>query len=290
MKRWTIGLFCLVSVCLSSVVHCQQPVATLQQVSESADRLIFDRYRKAMVNPDGQPLGERMVQTALYFVGTPYVAATLEREPEQLVINLRELDCTTFVESVLALSLTLPAEEASLESYSHCLQTIRYRKGVITDYTDRLHYFSDWIYENEQFGRVKEVTEALGGVALQQQLSFMSTHPESYPALRHHPERVEQMAHIEQQINARNHYYIPKSSLHNCVSGIRNGDIVSFVTSIKGLDVTHVGIAYWRQGTLTFIHASSAAKRVVVQPESLSSYIARNKSCKGIRVVRPTQH
>jgi hypothetical protein len=44
------------------------------------------------------------------FMGTPYLAHTLEvKEPEQLVINLAGMDCTTFVEQMLAMALTIKA-------------------------------------------------------------------------------------------------------------------------------------------------------------------------------------
>ena len=42
------------------------------------------------------------------FIGVPYVAATLEKsDPEQLVVNLRQMDCTTLVETTLALTLAI---------------------------------------------------------------------------------------------------------------------------------------------------------------------------------------
>ena len=89
------------------------------------------------------------------------------------------------------------------------------------------------------------------------------------------------MADKEKEINLRPHYHVPKQEIEKCSSGIKNGDILCFVTSIKGLDVTHVGIAYWKDGQLTFIHASSSAKKVIIRhpPARLRRGI---KSCKGI--------
>lgn len=63
------------------------------------------------------PLDELMIHTALFFRGTPYVASTLEKEPEGLVVNLQELDCTTFAETVLALSRTLREENPTFENF-----------------------------------------------------------------------------------------------------------------------------------------------------------------------------
>ena len=90
------------------------------------------------------------------------------------------------------------------------------------------------------------------------------------------------MVDKEKEINLRPHYYVPKQEIEKCSSGIKNGDILCFVTSIKGLDVTHVGIAYWKDGQLTFIHASSSAKKVIIQASSLRDYAEGIKSCKGV--------
>ena len=289
MKRLAFYLFCFVGVSLGSGVQCQQSssLSSLTVTVDAGDRSVYDRYQCEMQAEKQLSVGERMVKSALFFLETPYVGGTLEKEPEELVVNLREFDCSTLVENVLALSLTQQMGECSFDSFCRQLQKIRYRGEVIEDYTDRLHYMSDWIYENEQKGRVKDMTHELGGVAWPLHLSFVSTHPDSYKPLKNHPQRVKRMAQIEQQINARPHYYIPKQSIDSCSAGIQNGDIVCFVTSIKGLDVTHVGIAYWQKGELTFIHASSVAKKVVVQKGSLRAYTEQNKSCKGILVVRP---
>ncbi|MEO9662251.1 MAG: N-acetylmuramoyl-L-alanine amidase-like domain-containing protein, partial [Maribacter dokdonensis] len=46
-----------------------------------------------------------MVSVGKTFMQTPYVAKTLEiGDTETLVVNLQGLDCTTFVENVLAFS------------------------------------------------------------------------------------------------------------------------------------------------------------------------------------------
>lgn len=229
--------------------------------------------------------GERMVQVARLFLDKPYVAATLEGEPETLVVNFRELDCTTLVESVLA--LTQPV--SSFTDYTEALRGLRYRKGEVR-YTERLHYIADWMYENGKRGLVKDITpELLGSEPLPLALSFMSSHPESYSALKGHPERVARMQEVESAVNARSGYaYLPKERMGEAEKFIRNGDIIGFVTTIRGLDVTHLGIAYWATPErLTFIHASSSARKVIVNPDSLESYLKRQKSCRGIWVIRP---
>ena len=218
------------------------------------------------------------------FLGKPYVGGTLEKEPEELIVNFSELDCTTFVESVLALS----QKNSSFEDYMQNLRLIRYRNGKVL-YTERLHYISDWIYENQKRGILKDVTaEMPSSKALALSLSFMSTHPNAYPALKGYNDRISKIKEVETAINRRNIYsYLPKENMQQGASSIKNGDIIVFVTSIKGLDVTHMGIAYWRNPTdLTFIHASSLAKKVIINQNSLQEYLKAQKSCKGLWVLR----
>lgn len=251
------------------------------------DRAIFERYRETMEPRKSLPMGELMIETACFFRDVPYVASTLEIEPEGLVINLRELDCTTFAETALALSRTIQSADPSFETFCDNLQSVRYREGSIKDYTDRLHYMADWFYENDRKGIIKDMNREIGGSLLPLELSFISTHPDSYKPLRSNPAFVQKIALKEKEMNARTCYYLPKEEIGQRSRGIKDGDILCFVTTIKGLDVTHVGIAYWRDGILTFIHASSSAKKVVIQPTSLQVYADGIKSCKGVWVARP---
>ena len=210
-----------------------------------ADRAIFDRYLSEMIPKKSLPTGELMVQTARFFLNAPYVAATLEKEPEGLVINLREMDCMTLVENVVALTRTMQSATPSFDEFCKNLQTIRYRNGEIHDYTDRLHYTTDWIFENQRKGIVKDVTHEIGGISLPVDVSFMSAHPDSYKPLKDHPERVARIAAKEKEINARPYYYIPESEIDQLAEGIKDGDIVCFVTTIKGLNICHVCVFCW---------------------------------------------
>lgn len=254
---------------------------------DKEDKAIFERYLFAMQSKAGLPTEDLIIETALFFLGTPYVGATLEKEPEGLVINLREMDCSTFVENVVSLTKTIQDSDPSFERFCQNLQQLRYRDGVITDYTDRLHYTTDWIYENERKGLVKDVTKEIGGKPLPLSLSFMSTHPDSYKQLKGNSERIAQVEKKEKEINARPCYYIPEAEIDSLGKNIKSGDMVGFVTTINGLDLSHVGIVYWKDNELTFIHAStSAAKKVIVNEDPLSSYVKRIKTNKGVLIIR----
>ena len=70
------------------------------------DRAVLERYLEhARENHfSSLPLSRRVVETGRFFLDTPYKGGTLDGEGvEELVVNLREMDCVTFVDNVLAL-------------------------------------------------------------------------------------------------------------------------------------------------------------------------------------------
>lgn len=144
--------------------------------------------------------------------------------------------------------------------------------------------------ENQQKGIVKDVTHEIGGISLPVDVSFMSTHPDSYKPLKDHPERVARIAAKEKEINARPYYYIPESEIDRLAEGIKEGDIVCFVTTIKGLDISHVGVVCRVGDKLTFIHASTTQKKVIVNEAPLQEYVESIKRNSGIMIVRPQMH
>lgn len=272
-------LFGLLFCCAGTFISCAQ--------GTQSDKGIFESYLNSVQTVDKLCSDILMDETAKFFLGVPYVGKTLEYEPERLIVNLREMDCMTFVENVLALAEASASGTPSWQTYLEKLQQIRYRDGKIEDYTSRLHYTSDWIYENEKKGLIADITKEIGGVPLAMDVSFVSTHPESYMQLQSHPEYIAVMAKKEKEINSRQYYYIPKEEIDKWEAQIRTGDIVCFVTSIKGLDISHVGIVHKEGDKMTFIHASSGKKRVIINEESLQDYVLGIKKSKGIMVLRP---
>ena len=223
------------------------------------------------------------------FLGTPYVAHTLEdKGEEQLVINLTGLDCTTFVENTLVFARLIKMGKTTFRDYENELQKIRYRKGVIDKYPSRLHYFSDWIYDNEKKGIIDDVTELVGGKPTRFHLNFMSTHPESYPQLREHPEFIKEIRNQEAEINRRNYFYVPKERVGFVENQINNGDIIAFTTSIPGLDISHVGIAVrMEDNRIHLLHAPNVGYKVQITEDPLAAYINKIKKDTGIIVLKP---
>lgn len=279
-SKITIFLFCSL---LSHLAWSQAPAV----LEDDKNEQIFNSYLQKNINKKQYRLDSLLIQTALFFLDTPYVASTLEgNENEQLVVNLQVFDCTTFVENCLALSRTLHTDHPNFGSFQKELQTIRYRDGIIDGYTSRLHYTSDWITNNQKAKIVEDKTQAIGGIILSSHINFMSTHPESYRHLSENPENTEKMRQIEDSINNRTYYYIPKEKIRNCEKHIKPGDIICFVTSIKGLDISHLGIAYRKNRILTFIHASTSGQKVLINPVSIADYCKNIKNNKGIIVLK----
>ena len=232
-------------------------------------------------------------QTMIYFgekfCGTPYTAATLEKGPhEHLVINERELDCTTFVENTLALALTYNEEKYNFADFARNLQLIRYRGGKIENYPSRLHYFSDWIADNTEKKIVAEITCTLFPVSTKKDYFFMSRNYERYPALRNNTNAIEKIRERENKLSRQYFCYIPKDSLSGSrLAQINDGDIIAITTDIDGLDISHVGIAYKIKGSVHLLHASQKQGVVIIDTLPLPDYLQGHKRQTGIRVIRP---
>ena len=230
-----------------------------------------------------------MLKHGLSLVGTPYVAHTLERtEQEELFTSRKELDCTTFVESVMAMTLSTKEDGTFSESdFAGNLQKIRYRNGVLGGYTSRLHYVADWINNNIQKRIIEDVTATHSKDMDMINLSFMSRNPDKYKHLNNNPENVAYLAEVEKQLTGQEIHWIPKQKLPDeGFSWIHDGDIIMLTTNIRGLDVSHMGIAIYQNGKLHLLHASSTEKNVVVDKRTLRNQLAQSKHVTGIRVLR----
>src|SRR5690606_9014874 len=160
--------------------------------------------------------------------------------PERLVVNLREFDCVTYVESVLAMARLVKARTADYDAFKAQLIRIRYRGGVLDGYPSRLHYFSEWIHDNAAEGVVRDVTQELGGVRRAGRVDFMSKHPSSYRQLAD-AGNLAAITKIEKALDQRTRYYIPQDRIARVEDRIRDGDIIAMTTTIEGLDVAHTG-------------------------------------------------
>lgn len=229
---------------------------------------------------------------ARQFLGVPYVAHTLEiNDDERLVVNTRQLDCTTFVETVTALKLCAQQDKHSFTDYLNMLRQLRYRKGKMAGYTSRLHYFTDWIRDKVEMQLVIDVQQPNPPFSAVQtvQVDYMSTHPNAYKALKANAALVPEIRAQEQSLTGMKVRYIPKRSVRNNAllrKVVKDGDILAITCNKKGLEIAHLGFAVWRKDGLHLLNASMIHKKVVEEPMTLYQYLQKHKTHTGIRVVR----
>lgn len=254
--------------------------------AEPTDSLFVEQVLRKYAQTD-MDAGALTASIGREFVGRPYVGGTLEVNvpDEVLVVNTREVDCTTFVDQVLALTLTVLHGETDYAAFCRWLTQLRYRGGVLDGYASRLHYFADFVQDNSEWFECLPSADDVRYPLQQLTLSFMSTHPDSYPALKGKPEAVSLIREVEHHYAGYPVRYIPKedASLSRL---LQEGDVVALLTTVKGLDVSHLGIAVREKGELRLLHASSVAGKVIVEPRSLPAMLGTRKSCPGIRAIR----
>jgi len=276
---------------LMNCAHSKQKESTLIEniVFQPKDKEILTQAFDIFSGDENTPISVLMIKVGTFFKETPYVAATLEINPdkEKLVINLREMDCTTFAENCLAISRTIKNGNPTFEKFAVELQSIRYRDGTIDGYPSRLHYFSDWIYDNDLKKITKSISKELAETIFAKPINFMSTHPESYIQLKDNPELAQIIAIQEKEISARKTHFIPKEKIVIIEGKLMDGDIVGITSGIKGLDIVHVGILIRKEGRIHLMHASTTAQKVIVSEETLEKYLINSKSATGIMVSRP---
>lgn len=287
-RRFRLSHLIILLLVMGCNALLSQPLFDLQNVTyQKEDEIKVDEVLDHFSDDKEATISTLLVSVGVQFQETPYVAHTLEVDREQLVINVREMDCTTFAEYCLALAGTIQSASPTFEQFAAELQKIRYRDGVIEGYPSRLHYFCDWIYNNEQKGLVEDMSKDIANTPLSKQISFMSNHPDSYRQLKENPDLVEAIALQEKEISKREMYYVPESMVSEVEGQLMEGDIVGITTGVEGLAISHVGILVRRSGRIHLLHASSAAKKVVVSENTLEDYLVNSKSATGIMVARP---
>ena len=120
-----------------------EPKVTVTHNTDSAT--IVDLLRQASEQPEDTNL---MMFFGKKFINHPYVASTLDQNKEEsLVINTKGLDCTTYVENVLALTVCAKRKITDFEGFCDVLKDVRYIGGKV-GYTTRQHYFTIWMDDN----------------------------------------------------------------------------------------------------------------------------------------------
>jgi cell wall-associated NlpC family hydrolase len=246
---------------------------------------VMDVARKERLHE--RPLGEVMVAIGEQFKGRPYLAGVLDKPAEEtLVCSLSGFDCVTFVETTLAMARAIRAQDYAYDTFAHNVRDTRYRGGEMDGYCSRIHYFSEWIADNQARGTVRNITQEIGGVPLDKRLDFMTTHRSSYPRFSEDDAVFACIQEMETNLADLDLYYIPEDRIASVYDRLQAGDIIATATDIEGLDVTHTGLVYDNgDGTRGFLHASTSGG-VKLSPD-LQRYVQGVKKHIGIIVARP---
>ena len=274
--------YLLISFLLIGIASSAQPI-----VCSDEDRQAFQDKISTLHSLNDPDMGNTVVAVGKTFVGTPYVAHTLEiNDDEMLVINLQGFDCTTFVENVLAFSLLVKKEESDFKAFTSVLTNIRYRDGELNGYASRLNYFTEWLDNNETKGLIQNISSEIGGVEIKKDILFMSSHRDLYPILKDE-NAFKSIKGTEAYLSEKIQFFLPRELVAKAEHLMKDGDIIALATSIEGLDVTHTGFAIRnKDGRIHLLHASSSGK-VEISKKPLAEYLQGIKSNTGIIVARP---
>jgi len=202
------------------------------------------------------------------FLGTPYEANTLTGDintPEIFTVNLKGVDCFTYIDYVEAMRLSSTGEEFEIN-----LKDVRYKDGKVS-FQNRNHFFSDWPIKNKK--NITDVTYEIGdgkAVSIDKSLNLKDDGSTFLPGI---------------PVVPRSFYYIPSSEVNEeVIENLQTGDYVGMYTEIDGLDVTHTGIIIKNDKGVFLRHASSKKSTMRVVDENFSEYI---QNVPGIVVYRP---
>lgn len=190
------------------------------------------------------------------FLGLDYKDSTLIgsiETPEVLVINLKAVDCFTFIDYVEAMRVS-----GSFLEFKDNLKRLRYQSGKVS-FKSRNHFFTDWAEFNSEF--VTDVTEKIGRRYTQKSKKILNVKEDgTYLLSGIKPKR-------------RVIRYIPAPDISEEISSrLKTGDYAGIYSGQAGLDVSHVGIIIKAEDKIHLRHASSIKRKVV--DEDFKKYMA----------------
>jgi hypothetical protein len=204
-------------------------------------------------------LAKRIDVLSRRFLGSPYLESPLGGGPDQyerLTAGAKGFDCVTYVETVLALSLS-----DSERSFSENLRRLRYNRGRV-GWKSRNHYMVDWAMRNRAAGFVHNCTRGPGVVERTRSLNLLPSLPTKSVTLCCFSKRW-----------FANHRLLGQSS-----------DVLMFVSTRRNLDVFHIGFLIRRDRERLLRHASRTAGHVV--EEKLESFLKKHRMS-GVIILRP---
>jgi hypothetical protein len=198
------------------------------------------------------------------FLNTPYKANVLigsYNKNEELVIDLANLDCFTYIDYVEAIK-----NSNDFDSFKKNLISIRYKNSTIS-FENRNHFFTDWISQSG----FKNITSKLSQNS-KKTTKYLNKKDEDSLYLNG-------IDIVKREIK----YLEPKYITKDILTKLQTGDYIGIYTPINGLDVTHTGMIIKKDGKTFFRHASSKKSNRKVVDELFVDYV---KKTPGILVLR----
>lgn len=218
-------------------------------------------------------------------LGIDYEAGLLDApEQEELVVTLEGSDCVIYVEMSLAMAMTTLQLQKSYDAFLENLEFIRYREGKIDGYPSRLHYFSDWLLTNEEKGLVS-IQYQEDNLPVIEPPDFMTGSRENYRHIADDDSLYREIRQMEEALAQYTLRYIPEDMIPEYEQRFETGDILAFVTTIDGLDITHTGLVKMDGDEAGFYHASMTGA-VIVDPNTIYEYTTGRDNVKGIVIAR----
>lgn len=219
-------------------------------------------------------------------LGIPYVGGLLEvPKSESLVVTLEGSDCVLFVEYSLALTLTTLQNSISFDDLSQHVALLRYQRGVVDGYASRLHYFSDWLYTNQQKELISVLHQTDNTLPRLDPVQFMSANRSAYRQLSESDSLFTLIRNREDYLKNRPLRYIPQERIPEFEKSFQTGDILSFVSTINGLDIAHTALIVREGDRVGFYHASTTGQ-VIKDPKTVYQYTRDRRNVNGIIVAR----
>lgn len=206
-------------------------------------------------------IGERLKFISAQFLGKPYLVGPLigsDTEPEVFTATYDGFDCVTYLETCLALAWAKQGEEVN-----DILRAIRYRNGNVK-WEERLHYTTDWNKYHIQRGDFADLTRGEDTLSRTKEINWLKSFAPRTITYR----------------------YFPKRKLNKVSKRFRDGDLIYFASTRKGLDTFHVGMLFWVDGKLVMRHSAKSKGGVVEQ--ELAEFVKVN-TMPGFIVTRPKE-
>lgn len=259
----------------------------LPMIGMGSDDLI--KIQQLFVDSQNLSPQEKIPFFSSYFIGSRAELGPLGEGNEDLydrdpLYSLTVFDCTTFVETVMALSLS-----ENIDDFLPNLIKIRYENGKIS-FKNRNHFISlDWIPNNTVSGFLKDVTSEIGPAqvanAIIDKKNWYKKLNLSNIKGRDDLSQEDKLVLLE-SLRSLGEDFTPLSAKilfidlnlifknPKILNSIPNGAIISIIkpnwdlTSTIGthLNVSHQGIAIWKDGSLFYRHASLEFEKVMDAP------------------------